>query len=115
MVNNRYYLTVAIRLCADVSRVRAVSTPLPTTSLAPPSLEGQAGGIHEDDAEFGITEARRLAHPPSLAASLNIGTRLLSFVGDDLTLDERVAQLVAVATEQGFAHWREQVAPTGKQ
>src|SRR5258707_29509 len=26
--------TVAIRLCADVSRVRPVSTPLPTTSLA---------------------------------------------------------------------------------
>jgi hypothetical protein len=34
-VNNCYCLTVAIRLCADVSRVRPVSTPLPTTSLAP--------------------------------------------------------------------------------
>jgi hypothetical protein len=34
-VNNCYCITVAIRLCADVSRVRPVSTPLPTTSLAP--------------------------------------------------------------------------------
>jgi class 3 adenylate cyclase/predicted ATPase len=55
-----------------------------------------------------IAEARRLAHLPSLAASLNISTRLLSLMGDDVSLDERVAQLVAVATEQGFAFWRAQ-------
>jgi hypothetical protein len=35
LLNNCYNLAVAIRLCADVSRVRPVSTPLPTTSLAP--------------------------------------------------------------------------------
>jgi predicted ATPase len=53
-----------------------------------------------------IAEAQRLAHPPSLAQSLTIGTRLLSLVGDDAALDERAGQLVAVATEQGFPLWR---------
>ena len=55
-----------------------------------------------------IAEARRLAHPPSLAGSLAIGARLLSLVGDDAALDERADQLVAVATEQGFPFWRAQ-------
>jgi len=49
-----------------------------------------------------IAEARRLAHPPSLAASLTLGTILLSLVGDNVALRERACQLVAVATEQGF-------------
>jgi predicted ATPase len=53
-----------------------------------------------------IAEARRLAHPPSLAASLTIGTRLLSLDGDNAALDERADQLIAVATEQGFPFWR---------
>ncbi len=52
-----------------------------------------------------IAGARRLAHPPSLAGGLHLGTRLLSLVGDDVALDEWVAQLVAVATEQGFLLW----------
>ncbi len=52
-----------------------------------------------------IAEAWRLAHPPSLAGILITGTRLLSLMGDDAALDERAAQLVAVATEQGFHHW----------
>ena len=55
-----------------------------------------------------IAEARRLAHPPSLAVSLALGARLLSLVGDDAALDERADQLVAVATEQGFPYWRAQ-------
>jgi class 3 adenylate cyclase/predicted ATPase len=55
-----------------------------------------------------IPEARRLAHPPSLAGGLAIGARLLCLVGDDAALDEWVNQLVAVATEQGFPHWRAQ-------
>ncbi len=53
-----------------------------------------------------IAEARRLAHPPSLAVSLTIGTRLLSLVGDNAALDERASQVIAVATEQGFPQWR---------
>jgi class 3 adenylate cyclase/predicted ATPase len=57
-----------------------------------------------------ILEARRLAHPPSLAGSLAIGARLLSLVKDDKALDEKVSELVAVATEQGFPHWRAQGA-----
>jgi predicted ATPase len=55
-----------------------------------------------------ILEARKLAHPPSLAGSLAIGIRLLSLVRDDAALDERVTELIAVATEQGFPHWRAQ-------
>jgi predicted ATPase len=55
-----------------------------------------------------IAEARRLSHVPSLADSLAIGTRLFSLVGDDAALGEHVDQLVSVATEQGFPHWRAQ-------
>ena len=49
-----------------------------------------------------IAEARRLAHPPSLAASLALGNILVSLVGDNVTVDKWAHQLVAVATEQGF-------------
>jgi len=49
-----------------------------------------------------IAEARRLAHPPSLAFSLSLATVLLSLAGDDEALDEWAIQLVAVAAEQGF-------------
>jgi class 3 adenylate cyclase/predicted ATPase len=53
-----------------------------------------------------IAEARSLAHPPTLAVSLTMGARLLSLVGDNVALDERADQIVAVATEQGFSHRR---------
>jgi predicted ATPase len=53
-----------------------------------------------------IAEARRLAHPPSLASSLAIGARLLSLVAENAALDARVEELIAVTTEQGFYHWR---------
>jgi predicted ATPase len=55
-----------------------------------------------------IAEARRLAHPPSLAVSLAIGARVLSHAGDNAVLGEWADQLVAVAIEQGFPHWRAQ-------
>jgi class 3 adenylate cyclase/predicted ATPase len=53
-----------------------------------------------------IGEARRLAHPPTLALSLALGTVLLSLVGDNARLTERTDQLIAVTTEQGFPRWR---------
>jgi tetratricopeptide (TPR) repeat protein len=53
-----------------------------------------------------IAEARRLAHRPSLAVSLSIGTRLLWLVGDNVALAERADELAALATEQGFPQWR---------
>jgi class 3 adenylate cyclase/predicted ATPase len=53
-----------------------------------------------------IAEALTLAHPPSLAASLAQGSRLLSLGGDNVALDERAGQLIAVATEQGFPLYR---------
>jgi class 3 adenylate cyclase/predicted ATPase len=55
-----------------------------------------------------IAEARRLAHPPSLAATLAFGARLLSLDGENAALEERANQLVAVATEQGFPFRRAQ-------
>jgi hypothetical protein len=42
-----------------------------------------------------IAEARRLAHPPSLAAGLALGAWLLLPGGNDAALNERVEQLVA--------------------
>jgi class 3 adenylate cyclase/predicted ATPase len=53
-----------------------------------------------------VIEARRLAHPPSLAVTLAIVLRLLSLVGDDAVLNERAEQLVAVTIEQGFPQMR---------
>jgi predicted ATPase len=53
-----------------------------------------------------IAEARRVAHPPSLAGLLSLGSRLLSLVGDKAALDKRADQLVSVATEQGFPRFR---------
>jgi TolB-like protein/class 3 adenylate cyclase/predicted ATPase len=50
-------------------------------------------------------ESRRLAHLPSLAVSLAIGTRLLSLIGDDAALDEWTDELIPVAAEGGFLHW----------
>lgn len=53
-----------------------------------------------------IAEARRLAHPPTLAMSLSLGAILLSVAGDNAALDEWAEQLIAVTTEQGFPVWR---------
>ncbi len=50
-------------------------------------------------------EARRLAHPPSLAVSLVFATALSSLVGDHAALAEQADQQVAVATEHGFPQW----------
>jgi class 3 adenylate cyclase/predicted ATPase len=50
-------------------------------------------------------EARKLAHPPSLAVSLVLGMLVL-LDGENAALEERADQLVAVTTEQGFAFWR---------
>jgi class 3 adenylate cyclase/predicted ATPase len=55
-----------------------------------------------------IAEARRLAHPASLALSLDLGARLLTHIGEKAALGERADELVAVAIEQGFAVWRVQ-------
>src|SRR5262249_52473095 len=51
-------------------------------------------------------EARRLAHPSSLAGSWATGAILLSLIGDSAALDEWVDRLIEVATEQGFPHYR---------
>jgi predicted ATPase len=52
-----------------------------------------------------VAEARRLAHPPSLASSLALGARVASLHGDGAVLDEWVDQLVALAAEHGFPQW----------
>ena len=53
-----------------------------------------------------IADARRLAHPASLATSLAYGIRLLSLVGDNPVLCDWADQLVALGTEQGFPLYR---------
>ena len=53
-----------------------------------------------------ITEARTLAHPPSLAASLAQGARLLSLAGDQAALDGLASELLALASDQGFPLYR---------
>jgi predicted ATPase len=53
-----------------------------------------------------IAEARRLAHPPTLAGTLATGIRLHLVIGDNVVLSQWVDQLIAVTTEQGFPHWR---------
>jgi predicted ATPase len=58
--------------------------------------------------EATITEARRLAHPPSLAVSLAIDATVRALVGDSAAARERADQLIAVATEQSFPFWRAQ-------
>jgi len=55
-----------------------------------------------------IAEARRLAHPPSIASSLALGARLLSLHENSAVLGEWVDQLVAVTIEHGLPHWRSQ-------
>jgi class 3 adenylate cyclase/predicted ATPase len=54
----------------------------------------------------GIHEALTLAHPPSLAASLAMGARLLSLGRDYAALDERAGQLIAVSAKQDFPMYR---------
>ena len=44
-----------------------------------------------------IVEARRLAHPPTLASSLMISAMLLSLIADKRALDDRAEEHVAVA------------------
>jgi predicted ATPase len=56
--------------------------------------------------EPAIAEARRLAHPQTLAVTLAIGALLLALVGDHAALDEWVDQLIAVTTEQDIPSWR---------
>jgi predicted ATPase len=53
-----------------------------------------------------IAEARRLAHPPTLASSLFIGALLSSLNREIAALDERAGELITVATEQGVPWWR---------
>jgi predicted ATPase len=52
-----------------------------------------------------VAEARRLAHPPSMALSLALGSLLLSLVGDHAVVDERTDHLIAMTTEQDFPNW----------
>ena len=53
-----------------------------------------------------IAGARRLPHPPTLAMSMGMDALLLSIIGDDVGLEQRVDGLVAIATDQGFPFYR---------
>ena len=53
-----------------------------------------------------IAEARRLAHAPTLVAGLAWSAKPLALIGDKIALNERATQMLAVATEHGFARLR---------
>ena len=53
-----------------------------------------------------IAKAQRSDNATLLASSLSVGIRLLLLVGNLRALDDWAGQLIAVATEQGFPHWR---------
>ena len=53
-----------------------------------------------------IAEARRLAHPPTLATCLNIGATVLSLVGRRRSPGRAGRRVGRDTTEQGFAYWR---------
>jgi predicted ATPase len=52
-----------------------------------------------------IAEARGVAHPPTLAMTLDNGARLLTLIGEKTGLDQRADHLVTVTTEQSLPHW----------
>ena len=52
-----------------------------------------------------ITEARRLAYPPTLASSLMGSAMSMSLAGDNGDLRERADELLAVASKQGVPWW----------
>jgi class 3 adenylate cyclase/predicted ATPase len=52
-----------------------------------------------------ITEARRLAHLPTLASILAVSGAPLSLAGDHALVGEWGDELIAVATEQGLPFW----------
>ncbi|MFO1157766.1 MAG: AAA family ATPase [Reyranellaceae bacterium] len=52
-----------------------------------------------------IADARRLAHPTSLAVGLALGALQASLVGDHATMEQRANELTTVAAEQGLPYY----------
>lgn len=52
-----------------------------------------------------IADARRLAHPTSLAVGLALGALQASLVGDRATMEQRANELMTVASEQGLPYY----------
>ena len=55
-----------------------------------------------------IAEARKLAHAPTLAASLAFGAHAHLRLGDPSASGELADEVIAVAIDLGFPHWRAQ-------
>ena len=53
-----------------------------------------------------IAEARKLAHPPSLAVCVATGGIVLTLVGANAVLGEWTDEMAAVAVKHGFSYWR---------
>jgi len=111
-VSSRSHLEAALALCdpnLDDMLVRqtgihprAVSQAILGTVLFCLGFQDQALVL----TDAAITEATRLAHPPTLALNLSMDARLFALIGNYIALDSRANQLVALATEQGFPYWR---------
>jgi predicted ATPase len=84
----------------DVAKVGLAASTIVDALKIPADLDAGA------DKPARLRALPNLAHPPSLASSLFLGAILLSHVGGNAALGERVDQLVAVTTEQGFPLWR---------
>jgi class 3 adenylate cyclase/predicted ATPase len=52
-----------------------------------------------------ITEARRLAHPATLATALGFGARVISFSGSSAVLGEWVDEMIAITAGRTLAQW----------
>src|SRR3954453_120116 len=52
-----------------------------------------------------IGEARRLAHPATLATAFGFGARVISFGGDSAVLGEWVDEMIAITAGQALAQW----------
>jgi len=52
-----------------------------------------------------ITEARRLAHPATLATALGFGARVISFSGSSAVVGEWVDEMIAITAGRALAQW----------
>jgi class 3 adenylate cyclase/predicted ATPase len=110
-----------VSACSHIEQVRALYDPITHRSLVQTGSDSRvvsqgylgialfclgfpAQALVQSNAA--IAEARVLEHPPSLAACLAQGARLLSLGGDAAALDGRASELLALASEQGFPWYR---------
>jgi predicted ATPase len=97
----------------ETSLLRVASAYPTTIAKAELGLALVFLGLADRAAAYGeaaVDEGRRLVHPPTLAISLAYACNRLMLVGANAKLKQRSEELVALATEQGYPHYRGQGA-----